>query len=179
MKPVWLVPVGDAEQSMIDAVRLGVVKQLSAACRDSRQPLDPSFAFHPERGQHHSTLIVERLAQLHTGDDLVVGITALDLFVPILTFVFGEAQLGGQCAVVSYHRLMQPFYGLPDDPRLTKERLVKETVHEIGHTLGLTHCDDYDCVMAASHSVEWLDLKGGSFCGTCRAAVMNSSTPLR
>lgn len=178
MKPVRLVPVGDVDPSMVAAVRLGVVKEYDVACRDVRQQLDPAFAFHPERGQYHSTLIVEKLSQLDTGTDILVGITALDLFIPILTFVFGEAQLGGHCAVISYHRLLQGFYGLPDDPRLTTERIVKGAIHEIGHTLGLTHCDDYDCVMAASHSVEWLDLKGGSLCANCRA-LMNSSTAVR
>jgi len=179
MKPVRLVPVGDIEPSLLDAVRAGVTRELGTACRDVRRPFDAAFAFHPERGQHHSTLILERLAQLDAGGDIIVGVTALDLFVPILTFVFGEAQMHGHCAVVSCHRLRQTFYGLPSDPRLETERLVKEAIHEIGHTLGLTHCDDYDCVMAASHSVEWLDIKGGALCANCRRAVLHSSTAVR
>jgi archaemetzincin len=172
MRPVRLLPVGDADQRMLDAVRLGVNKEFNVPCRQVRRPLDPSFAFRPERGQHHSTLILEQIAQIDTSDEIVVGVTGLDLFVPILTFVFGEAQLGGRCAVVSYHRLLQPFYGLPHDESLTIERLVKEANHEIGHTLGLTHCDDYDCLMAASHAVEWLDLKGRSLCRSCRDRVL-------
>ena len=47
----------------------------------------------------------------------LLGITGLDLYIPILTFVFGEAQMGGPCAIVSYHRLAQEFYGLPARPR--------------------------------------------------------------
>jgi archaemetzincin len=176
MKPVRLVRLGDVDASMIDAIRLGVVKEYGVACRDVRQPFDDSFAFHPERGQHHSTLILEKLREFDGADDILVGVTAHDLFIPILTFVFGEAQMHGRCAVVSYYRHMQSFYGLPDDIALTKERLVKTAIHEIGHTLGLTHCDDYDCVMAASHSVEWLDVKGSALCANCRASVLHSST---
>jgi archaemetzincin len=101
----------------------------------------------------------------------VLGVTELDLFIPILTFVFGEAEVSGGSAVVSYHRLHQEFYGFPVDERLLVERTVKEAIHEIGHVLGLPHCDDYTCVMAASHSVEYLDLKGRELCAHCRRDV--------
>ena len=83
----------------------------------------------------------------------------------------GEAQLAGQCAVVSCHRLGQEFYGLPGAPKLFHKRLLKESVHELGHTLTLPHCDDYQCVMAPSHGVEWIDLKSHRFCGGCRSSV--------
>ncbi|HSP15757.1 MAG TPA: archaemetzincin family Zn-dependent metalloprotease [Thermoanaerobaculia bacterium] len=178
MKPVRLVPAGDVDQSMLDAVRLAVVRQYNVACRDARHSLDLAFAFHPERAQYHSTMIIERLAQIDGTDDIIVGVTGLDLFIPILKYVFGEAQLGGRCAVVSFHRMLQPFYGLPADPELTATRISKTAVHEIGHTLGLTHCDDYDCVMAASHSVEWLDVKGSWLCSTC-GKVLSFSPALR
>ncbi len=73
----------------------------------------------------------------------MLGVVAVDLYIPILTFVFGEAQMGGPCAVVSAHRLRQELYGLPPDPELFRQRVLKEAVHELGHTLNLTHCDDY------------------------------------
>ena len=101
--------------------------------------------------------------------------TSLDLYIPILTFVFGEAQLGGTSAVVSYHRLRQEFYGLPADMDLLANRLLIEAVHELGHTLHLTHCQDYRCVMAASHAVEWIDIKDSGFCDDCLARAMESA----
>ena len=100
-----------------------------------------------------------------------LGVTCVDLYVPILTFVFGEAEVGGARAVVSFHRLRQEFYGLPGNPELERERLLKEAVHELGHTLELTHCDDYRCAMAPSHSVEWIDLKESVFCPDCRESA--------
>src|SRR5208283_5134244 len=88
----------------------------------------------------------------------------------------GEAQLPGTCAVVSSHRLRQEFYGLPADPKLQHERLLKEAVHELGHTLNLSHCEDYQCAMAPSHGVEWIDLKTSRFCrGCCDLAPTRSS----
>jgi archaemetzincin len=106
------------------------------------------------------------------GSWRVLGLTSLDLYIPILTFVFGEAQMGGPCAVVSFHRLRQQFYGLPQDDELLMERLIKEAVHEVGHTFDLTHCDDYSCVMAPSHAVEWIDLKDRTLCNSCQAQVI-------
>ena len=96
------------------------------------------------------------------------GIASVDIYIPILTFVFGEAQMDGPCSVISTHRLRQEFYGLPPDPQWFRLRLLKEAIHEVGHTLNLTHCPNYRCVMASSHAVEWIDLKDSAFCATCR-----------
>src|SRR2546425_5768844 len=104
----------------------------------------------------------------------LLGVTGLDLYIPILTFVFGEAQLGGPCAVVSAHRLRQEFYGLPPNKELLRQRLRKEAVHELGHTFDLTHCDDYRCAMAPSHAVEWIDLKESTLCATCQVRASDS-----
>ncbi|HEX2831938.1 MAG TPA: archaemetzincin family Zn-dependent metalloprotease [Thermoanaerobaculia bacterium] len=170
MSSIRVVPVGNPEPPLLDAVCDELARAFDVACSVVDSRFDAAFAHHPERNQYFSTPIVERLAATSAGE-LVVGITELDLYIPILTFVFGEAQLGGTSALVSYHRLRQEFYGLPRDPSLLCERLVKEAIHEVGHTSALTHCDDYDCVMAATHAVEWIDLKSASFCAACRRSV--------
>lgn len=171
MRAIRVVRVGDAERHLLDAVRAGLAAELHVPCTIDAAIIDPAFAHHPERRQFHSTRLVEQLAARDGGGDLIVGVTDVDLYIPVLTFVFGEAQLGGHAAVVSYHRLHQQFYGLPRDDGLLRARLVKEAIHEAGHTLGLTHCDDYECVMASSHAVEWLDLKGMRFCSRCSSVV--------
>ena len=88
-------------------------------------------------------------------------------FIPILTFVFGEARLNGRCAVVSSYRLDNRFYGLPNNPALMEARLLKEAIHELGHTYGLLHCHNPGCVMKSSTYVEEIDFKSSRFCGTC------------
>ena len=136
------------------------------------KPLDPEFAFHGERQQYHSSEILARLQGFITPNSWrILGVTAVDLYIPILTFVFGEAQMGGPCAVVSLHRLRQQFYGLPHDGTVLRDRLLKEAVHEVGHTINLTHCSDYSCAMAPSHAVEWIDIKDSLFCDTCRETI--------
>ncbi len=138
--------------------------------------MDAAFAYTAQRGQYWSTAILERLATTTDGSYRVLGVTPVDLFVPVLTFVFGEAQLTGVCAVVSYSRLTEEVYGLPPHPESVADRLLKEAVHELGHTFGLRHCDDWRCVMASSHSVERLDTKTASFCQDC-AKVVQALSP--
>jgi len=99
----------------------------------------------------------------------MIGISAVDLYIPILKYVFGEAQVGGPCAVISYYRLRQEFYGLDPDQELLRQRLLKEAVHELGHTFGLRHCQDYRCAMASAHAVEWIDIREGVLCEICRS----------
>jgi archaemetzincin len=107
-------------------------------------------------------------------DARILGVTACDLYVPVLTFVFGEAQLDGNCAVVSTARLQEEFYGMPRSEELYRERLLKEAAHELGHTFGLRHCADWQCVMSSSHGVERLDVKGAGFCSSCRKKVLSN-----
>ena len=168
--PITLVPIGAVDPFLLDAVRAGLSSEYRVSCTIAPFTADPSRTLHPERRQYHSTELLASLAALPISDR-VIGVTALDLYIPILTFVFGEAELGGRCAVISSHRLDETFYGLPADADLATTRLIKCAIHEIGHTHGLVHCDDYECVMAAAHSVEWLDLKGARLCERCAEAL--------
>lgn len=186
MRTYRLLAVGEIVEGRLEGLRSGVAEALGAACAIDPGRLDPSFAFHPERLQYHSTEILARLAagppipgiaqeDSSNGAARTLGVTAVDLYIPILTFVFGEAQVNGGCAVVSTKRLEQEFYGLPADEALLRTRLLKEALHEIGHTLGLRHCDDRRCAMASSHAVEWIDLKDAALCPGCRSLAARAA----
>jgi archaemetzincin len=134
--------------------------------------------FSAERGQYNATLILAGLLRRSADPDAkIVGITQVDLFIPVLTFVFGQAQLDGQGAVVSTHRLRNEFYGLPADEDRLAERTVKEVIHEAGHAFGLVHCPDFNCVMHAATYVEDVDLKSATYCRDCRAHLNSGSPP--
>ena len=168
---VEIVRVGSPDESLLKLVS----RSLSASVSSSLADL--SFARHPERNQYHSTAILERIVR---DGRTVLGITEVDLYIPILTFVFGEAEMNGRGAIISYHRLADEFYGLPANRALLEERLIKEAVHELGHVWGLVHChEDYRCVMAASHAVEKIDVKGREFCDHCRALVPRMAAGVR
>ena len=172
MKLLQLLPIGNVEEGLLKDLRPALEETFCVPCKVLPVRLDPEFAFHGERQQYHSSEILQRMQSFLTEDSWrMLGISAVDLYIPILTFVFGEAQMGGPCAVVSAHRLRQEFYGLPPDHGLFRQRVITEAVHEVGHTLNLTHCEDYRCAMASSHAVEWIDLKKSALCATCRAVA--------
>ena len=138
---------------------------------------DPELAFDASRGQYNSRLLLDLLLRdRRPGAARVLGITGVDLFIPVLTYVFGEAQLGGPAAVVSTHRLASERYGLEPSPALLRQRLHKEAVHEVGHTFGLVHCHQGRCVMGSSTYVEEIDLKSERFCPRCLAHVRGGGT---
>ncbi|HYL45790.1 MAG TPA: archaemetzincin [Candidatus Limnocylindrales bacterium] len=172
MKTIQLLPLGKISPALLAELREGLAREYSVPCETLPPEPEPAYAFSAGRQQYSSTEILAKLAA-HPGLDgaKVLGVVSADLFIPILTFVFGEAQLRGSCAVISTFRLRQEFYGLPADEDLLARRTIKEAVHELGHTLGIPHCEDYNCVMAPSHAVEWIDLKKASFCEACRAVV--------
>ncbi|MFH1268568.1 MAG: archaemetzincin family Zn-dependent metalloprotease [Planctomycetota bacterium] len=129
---------------------------------------DPELAFDLSRGQYNSrTLLAQLLRNSPKGATRILGVAGVDLFVPVLTYVFGEAQLDGRAAVVSTCRLDCQLYGLPPNRNLLDERLRKEAIHELGHTCGLLHCHQHPCVMMSSTYVEGIDLKSDRFCPRC------------
>ena len=126
----------------------------------------------PIRNQYNSTWILSQLLKEVTEESCkILGVTNLDLFVPVLTYVFGEAQLEGKAAVVSSFRLRDELYGLPKSPEKLKERLEKEAIHELGHTFSLIHCPNPRCVMYTSTYAEEIDFKSKDFCNSCSAIL--------
>lgn len=133
---------------------------------------DLSPAYSPQRDQYNSTQILLQLReQLGPGVDRLIGVVDVDLFVPVLTYVFGEAQLSGQLAVASTFRLREPWLQHGAPAGVFRSRLLKTLLHELGHTVGLRHCADYSCIMTSASSLEMLDEKSETFCLKCRASI--------
>jgi archaemetzincin len=138
------------------------------------QPLaiDLAAAYDPDRDQYLSSALLLRLLELRpAGAERLVGVVDVDLFVPVLTYVFGEAQLGGRVAIVSTFRLREPWLRGGAPAALLRERVGKTLLHELGHTHGLRHCPDPTCVMASASSLEMLDEKGPDLCLECRGTL--------
>jgi archaemetzincin len=174
---IRLLPLGSIPLQVLLDLADGVTAEYRLPCELLTPEPEPAFAFNVTRQQYSSTQILAAIASRSTPQGgRLLAVTALDLYIPILTFVFGEAQLHGHAAIVSYFRLRQEFYGLPADEKVLGQRLLKESIHELGHTLTLPHCDDYECVMAPSHAVEWIDLKTSRFCPECGANVSKAAT---
>ena len=163
---IQIVGIGGVAMGTLDGLAARVARELRESCRVRTVGIDPEFAFDPARGQYHSTAILRHLAGVAAGDRLL-GVAAVDLYVPIFTFVYGEAQLGGPAALVSTHRLRPEFYGEAANGEVVAGRLLKESLHELGHTYGLRHCQDWSCPMATSTAIERLDWKGERYCDAC------------
>ena len=124
--------------------------------------------FSSEREQYFSTqIIAEAIKLTDKFDGKIILLTDVDIYVPVLTFIFGEAQLNGKHAILSVCRLHEEFYSGISDEQLLFDRTIKETLHELGHCYGLRHCVDWDCVMHSSSGIEEVDIKGNTFCHKC------------
>lgn len=172
MSYIYIASIELEDPSYLEALEdsLSSTFHLSTRRREVKIPLKD--VFDPNRAQYNSSLILQRLIMKPPLQaEKILGVVDVDLFIPILTFVFGEAQLKGIGAVVSSHRLHNRFYGLPEDRALTADRLLKESVHELGHTFGLIHCLQPGCVMNASTYVENIDQKSSTFCPSCQKGI--------
>jgi len=132
---------------------------------------DLAQAYTPERRQYLSSKLLVSLGKSER-EEKVVGVADVDLYVPRLNFVFGEADALSGKAIVSLCRLRQEYYGLAPDEALFLERATKEIVHELGHTFGLGHCPNNRCVMHFSNSLADTDLKEARFCSMCRPKII-------
>jgi archaemetzincin len=140
--------------------------------------LDLSEFYDPARRQYNGDMLLRKVDNLFDSGTLKnLGLFNVDLFIPILTFIFGQAHLGGRSGIASSYRLHNERYGLAKDPDLLAERLIKEVIHELGHTFGLIHCPVPSCVMQSSTYVEHIDQKESHLCMGCRKLILRNSCP--
>lgn len=158
----------EAEKGMLEQVKDLVEQTFTFPARIRDVAVRPSDAFDQARGQYSSTKILKWVLQdLPPDSHKILSLTDCDLFIPVLTFVFGEAQLGGKGALVSTARLRVNLNGLATPPPVFRARLLKECIHELGHTFGLVHCASPSCVMSRSNTVLDVDTKSTELCRKC------------
>ncbi len=136
--------------------------------------------FRPAREQYESVPMMRTLAAAMPADGArILGLTAVDISIPMLSFLFGQAQFNGPVALVSAARLRQEFYGMPADESLLLERLTKEVLHELGHTSGLIHCPETNCAMSLATHIGLVDMKKPSFCNGCGLQMVRRMSALQ
>jgi archaemetzincin len=163
-----LHPVGSVPPAMMEFLQAGLRRELGAEVRLGKSlPLPASC---PEgHGQCEAEPFLTTLAAAHApGEELILGVTGADLRAPGLNFVFGLADAWSGCAIITLARLYPEFYGQPRNPRLFKERALKEAIHELGHLMGLHHCSNPACIMFFSNTIADTDRKGPGFCQECQ-----------
>jgi archaemetzincin len=164
-KVLLLVPLGSPTPVLLRELEAPISLQLGLSSVVSKLSLPaPAYAFNKDRGQYHCNSIMRRLAALlEPGQSFVLGVTDVDLFVPDSPFVLGEADRESKSAVMSLARLRQGA-----DGEQARRRLQVEAVHQAGHLLGLSYCEDSRCVMFFAQTPQDCDRKQMSLCNNCR-----------
>ncbi|MBI4632981.1 MAG: archaemetzincin family Zn-dependent metalloprotease [Deltaproteobacteria bacterium] len=172
MSDIYIVPIELEDHSYLETLEKFIFNTFHLKTIRREIKINLQDTFDQNRVQYNSSLILRQLITSPPPDaEKILGVLDVDLFIPILTFVFGEAQLKGIGAVVSTQRLHNRFYGLPENREVTTDRLLKEAVHELGHTFGLVHCLQPKCVMNSSTYVENIDQKSAELCPLCQKSI--------
>jgi len=175
MSYIDIVPIGEVDEALLLFLRESIPQIFKIQSRIRNFRFDVSRVYDPARNQYNSSgLLLQLISDPSPETSKILGVTELDLFIPIFTFLFGEAQLNGLGALVSTHRLHNQFYGIPEDKNLLQNRLLKEGIHELGHAFGLIHCFTVKCVMKSSTYVEEIDQKSINFCRVCQQKINHS-----
>lgn len=164
-----LVPLGHVDLQVLQHLCTAIAEFLSLPVRILPSRPLPPHTYHLRRNQYHSTQLLEYLlSEDHDEAFRVLGITAVDLHIPIFTFVFGEAQLDGRAAIISTFRPGGGADNIRPRQPIFLERLIKLGLHELGHTFNLPHCRREGCLMGFAANLEILDQKTVKLCDYCR-----------
>ena len=163
-------PIGHFDPQLLEQVGLEIHRITGYSTLTSSVLQDIDFAFESSRDQYCSTPLLEKLADLSPpGAIKIIAICSVDLFIPILTYVYGEAQLGGKACIISTHRLNEGLGTVPSE--IFIQRVVKEAIHELGHTFNLRHCKDHACCMHYCRTIKDVDRKTHQLCRYCKVLL--------
>ena len=168
MSEISIVPINAIDHQLLMRLALCLEERFLASCIVRASLPVPKTALNSVRKQLFFGSVAAKLAAANELQDaIVLGVTEYDLYKTSHHFIFGGSSESHHAAVVSLHRLRPEFYGEPADENALFQRLLKEAVHEIGHTIGLKHCYNARCPMYYSSSVFDTDNKYSNFCETC------------
>ena len=171
-KKIILLSCGPFEKQFLEKIARATTTEFNHQVITDECYLDLAPFYHPGRRQYDGNKLLHYLPECTGREyDKLIGLFKVDLFIPILTFIFGQAVLNQQTAIASVYRLRNELYGLKQDEELLAERTIREVIHELGHTFGLIHCNNSACVMRSSTYVEDIDQKSRSLCIKCKALI--------
>jgi archaemetzincin len=169
MPNITLISFGYFDRDFLEKITEAVKNEFYFTVNLKEAHIDLSEYYDPTRRQYNGNALLKMVDSISSPDSFkTLGIFNVDLFIPILTFIFGQAYLNGRSGIASHYRLSNERYGMTKDKQLLLERFEKEVIHELGHTLGLIHCHNATCVMRSSTYVEDVDQKSKHLCHKCR-----------
>ena len=169
LENITLISYGYFEKGLLEMVVNDVEHEFSLPVKTLDGHLDLSEFYDPARRQYDGNRLLKKIDSGYASDTTkTLGIFNVDLFIPILTYIFGQAFLNGRTGIASIYRLSNERYGIKADEKIFIDRIRKEVIHELGHTFGLIHCRNSTCVMRSSTYVEDIDQKSHQLCSNCR-----------
>jgi len=169
---ILLFSDGHFEKEFLDKIALDIAQEYLFPVEVEEIHIDISDYYDPTRRQYDGNKLLKKIDSISSLEIIKqIGLFKVDLFIPILTYIFGQATFNGNTGIVSLYRLRNEHYGMKKDEGLLLNRITKVVIHELGHTFGLIHCHIPTCVMRSSTYVEDIDQKSKNLCIKCRAAL--------
>lgn len=171
-KSIILISCDHFEKDFIDSINEDIIREFRYPVIFEEKEFDISSYYYPGRRQYDANSLLKVVSEMFFPNSFKkIGLFKVDLFIPILTYIFGQAILNGNAGIVSPYRLRNELYGLEKNEDVLNERLKKVIIHEIGHMFGLIHCQNPICVMRSSTYVEDIDQKKQNLCISCRTKI--------
>lgn len=172
---ITLISFGYFRKDILEVIAEEVKRQFQLPVISREGHLDLSEFYDSSRRQYDGSRLLKRVDSEFAHDKVkTFALFSIDLFIPILTYIFGQAAFNGRTGIASLYRLSNERYGIDSDDKALLERFTKEVIHELGHTFGLIHCFLPSCVMHASTYVEDIDQKESNLCLRCREELKKS-----
>ena len=169
---ISIVPINAMDVALLERLALCLEERFLFTCVVESVLRVPATALNGVRKQMFLNTLVTRVAAIAPPiDGFRLAVTDFDLYKTSHQFIFGDASEEQRVAIVSSHRLRSEFYGERSDANLLFQRILKESVHDLGHVFGLKHCFNARCAMYFSNSIYDTDNKLSHFCESCEKRV--------
>lgn len=169
---ILLISYGQFEKDFLKKIVRDVAQEFLFTVYTHESHIDISVFYDPVRRQYDGNKLLKEIDSISSSEILKkIGLFRVDLFIPILTYIFGQATYKGSTGIASLYRLRNEQYGMKKDEEVLLNRFRKVVIHELGHTFGLIHCHIPTCVMRSSTYVEDIDQKSQNLCIKCRTEI--------
>lgn len=186
MEKIKIISIGKIKEEILEYLKEKLMEKFGMKVEIGEFLENPDYAYNPKRKQYSSEAILKNIISRKIADEVILGIVDVDLYtlgivdvdlytpglkstlIGGLKSIFGIAAPLAKVAIVSLTRLREEFYRLPKNKNLFKERVLKASIHELGHIFGLGHCLNPKCVMYFCNTLADIDQKNSSFCFNCQ-----------
>lgn len=178
-KQIGIQPYGEIDQDLINSISEVLKKTYNAEVIILSKKDLPEFAFVNIKSPRYraDSLLIDLLKIRPDSIDFILGVTSKDISTtkrssngeikkPETKYtdwgIFGLGYKPGKSCVISTFRLKKT------QSKTFKSRVQKVSIHEIGHNLGLDHCETNKCVMQdAVETINTVDSAGFELCENC------------